>query len=319
MIETIRRVVDVVSKYAGGSLPEPAKAFVRKSILSLPVRWAAAIQAEAGAPGGLSNQSTREGTPATSVSLDTPIGSPGPSRMAGPGPDGYFRPRGASVSSVGSSSMHDIVPDASASTEGVQPSSSQRKATEQAAERILTFAVESLDMLRSVTAIFSESVDRADAWVERLRILGVQHRQQRSERGQVTAGPSTASGPGLASGQTVGAGAQEEERASAAAEALSSHAMSPTGSGDSLSSSQVLARSSAPVIATKRRKANGGVPKPGGGPDGTGAAGSEGGTPSGTMSPRAGGEWDGDDEEGREEEVEEELRRKRVQRSRGTV
>ncbi|PLW33109.1 hypothetical protein PCANC_23058 [Puccinia coronata f. sp. avenae] len=55
-----------------------------------------------------------------------------------------------------------------------------KAATERAADRILTFAVESLDMLKSITAIFSESVERADAWVERLRLIGIQHRNRRA-------------------------------------------------------------------------------------------------------------------------------------------
>lgn len=35
--------------------------------------------------------------------------------------------------------------------------------TEDAAERVLTFAVESLDMLKSVTQIFGDSVEKAEA------------------------------------------------------------------------------------------------------------------------------------------------------------
>src|SRR4051812_47073218 len=40
IIHTIRQVVDVVSKYAGGALPEPARNRVRGFILKLPQRWA---------------------------------------------------------------------------------------------------------------------------------------------------------------------------------------------------------------------------------------------------------------------------------------
>ncbi|KAI9614707.1 hypothetical protein H4Q26_009098 [Puccinia striiformis f. sp. tritici PST-130] len=41
-------------------------------------------------------------------------------------------------------------------------------------------------MLKSITAIFSESVERADAWVERLRLIGIQHRhnQQAHKNGK---------------------------------------------------------------------------------------------------------------------------------------
>ncbi|KAG0146309.1 hypothetical protein CROQUDRAFT_522928 [Cronartium quercuum f. sp. fusiforme G11] len=147
IVETIRKVVDVVSKYAGGALPEQAKQFVRKSILSLPIKWASTIQAE------------HTLNPRLTYGFESGTGSQ---------PDG----------------------------------STARGTTEIAADRILSFAVEGLDMLKSVAATFSESVDRADAWVERLRVIGIQHRQQRaedeaeqereprSERGPVSARPT---------------------------------------------------------------------------------------------------------------------------------
>jgi hypothetical protein len=48
VIDTIRQVVDVIGKYAGGALPEPAKATVKNLILALPGRWSSAVR-EAGA------------------------------------------------------------------------------------------------------------------------------------------------------------------------------------------------------------------------------------------------------------------------------
>ena len=44
----------------------------------------------------------------------------------------------------------------------------------QAAQRILTLATESLDMMRGVTGVVKDSLDRADAWVGRLRVVGIQ-------------------------------------------------------------------------------------------------------------------------------------------------
>jgi hypothetical protein len=58
-VHTIRQVVDVVSKYAGGALPEPARGRVRGFILKLPQRWASKASgpgvagAGAGGSGGL--------------------------------------------------------------------------------------------------------------------------------------------------------------------------------------------------------------------------------------------------------------------------
>jgi hypothetical protein len=40
IVDTLRKVVEVVSKYAGSGLPEQAKAAVRTFILQLPSRWA---------------------------------------------------------------------------------------------------------------------------------------------------------------------------------------------------------------------------------------------------------------------------------------
>ncbi|KAG9326993.1 hypothetical protein KVV02_006470 [Mortierella alpina] len=40
VVETLRKVINVVSRYAGACLPDPAKISVRQFILSMPVRWA---------------------------------------------------------------------------------------------------------------------------------------------------------------------------------------------------------------------------------------------------------------------------------------
>ena len=103
LVDTIRQVVDVVSKYAGSALPEQARTSVRSFILMLPERWALAARSE-----------------------DAP-------------PAPYRTNQGMS----GSAAM-------------------------MAATRVLTLATESLDMMRSVTAVFKESLDRAEAWVDRL-------------------------------------------------------------------------------------------------------------------------------------------------------
>ncbi|KZV96789.1 Opi1-domain-containing protein [Exidia glandulosa HHB12029] len=110
VVKTIRDVVDVVSKYAGGALPEPAKATVRAFILHLPQRWATRMQAPEG------------------------------------GPEMQLRPGQPPTAGVASAAAH----------------------------RIMGLATESLDMMRSVTGVFKDSLDRAEAWVERLRVVGIQ-------------------------------------------------------------------------------------------------------------------------------------------------
>ncbi|KAL8276158.1 hypothetical protein RQP46_011452 [Phenoliferia psychrophenolica] len=152
VVETIRKVVEVVSKYAGAALPEQAKRYVRQSILSLPTKWASAIE------GGARFGQRRAGS---ASSGSTPTGE----RMQD-SREGYF---GASSTTNG---------DGTSSTPTGGPA---LRPTEDAAERVLTFAVESLDMLKSVTQIFGESVEKAESWIERLRIVGLDRQRHRRE------------------------------------------------------------------------------------------------------------------------------------------
>lgn len=118
VMETIKKVVDVVSTYAGSALPEQAKRYVRNSILALPDKWAKAMS------------STGD---AAAIEADA----------------------GASASAE-----HLAGEDAG----GRQPRPTVlRSPTHAAAEHMLVFAVESLDMLRSMLNIFNDSVERADA------------------------------------------------------------------------------------------------------------------------------------------------------------
>ncbi|KAG8907667.1 hypothetical protein FRB99_002745 [Tulasnella sp. 403] len=114
VVATVRQVVEVMSKYAGGALPEQARATVRSIILLLPERWASAMQQQ-------------------------------------------------------EAEMH---------TNGTQGGGNEVTASmaERAARRVLTLATESLEMMRGATGVFKESLDRAEAWVERLRIIGIERR-----------------------------------------------------------------------------------------------------------------------------------------------
>ncbi|KAI6014026.1 transcription factor Opi1-domain-containing protein [Pisolithus microcarpus] len=170
VVRTIRQVVDVVSKYAGGALPEPARVRVRGFILHLPKRWASA---SASVP----------------HSQGIPDGAPGAKSAAGASTGG-----GVSTTRRGRSTRHLRErsaggPDRSLSgtpesSRPASPITAQRvarsataSAVTRAAQQILTLATESLDMVRGVTGVVKESLDRADAWVERLRIVGLQRQQ----------------------------------------------------------------------------------------------------------------------------------------------
>ncbi|GAA5935262.1 hypothetical protein JCM3775_007251 [Rhodotorula graminis] len=173
VVETIRKVVDVMSKYAGAALPEQAKRYVRQCILGLPVKWASAIEGRAG---GMSGRTTRESTVDGSE-----LGTPRPERMG----DAYFPGSGAGATGAGAGAGAAGQQDGEGAPgdEGTQDPA--LRPTEEAADRILTFAVESLDMLRSVTGIFSESVERAETWIERLRIVGLDRQRQQRDAADV--------------------------------------------------------------------------------------------------------------------------------------
>ena len=121
VVETIRKVVDVVSTYAGAALPAQARRYVRNSILGLPEKWALAMQSRQQLP----QQQQQNGSNSSNGHLDVILA----------------RVRNGSED-------HAEV---------------QLGPTEAAAERTLTFALESLDMLRGVLNIFNDSVERADA------------------------------------------------------------------------------------------------------------------------------------------------------------
>jgi len=106
VIDTLRKVVEVISKYAGSSLPEQARSAVRGFILSLPNRWASVNQSAANSP------------------------------TLGPQHDGQ---------------IHET------------------------ATKLMTFGNESVEMLNGVAGVFGDTVERAETWLDRLRVLGVVH------------------------------------------------------------------------------------------------------------------------------------------------
>lgn len=148
VVHTIRDVVDVVGKYAGAALPEPARNSVKAFILSLPARWATVNRP---APNTVS--SNYFGNSPASPSFSSAHLSAGPHAATHMQANRIMR-RGASQGQLNAAT------------------------TAQAANRVLTLAVESLDILRSVTVVFGESLDRAEIWVERLRVLGLQRKRQ---------------------------------------------------------------------------------------------------------------------------------------------
>lgn len=182
IVHTIRQVVDVVSKYAGGALPEPARGRVRGFILKLPQRWAT----RAGVSDGSGN--VGEGDREREVVTAAAGSGTGVVRRAGGQRRAAQRERGVDSASSASASASGM--RSGASSVAVSPSSSPRlsrvalgghdgrgaggsgqgggqtvsaTAALVASQRILTLATESLDMMRNVTGVVKDSLDRADA------------------------------------------------------------------------------------------------------------------------------------------------------------
>jgi transcriptional repressor OPI1 len=164
VVQTIRQVVDVVSKYAGGALPEPARSRVRGFILHLPQRWANAAQGEGvakGAGGGAAiggvpvGNGTRRGRNSRyQHHRERGAGSEGPTPASSGSSSPLASPRlkarrELQANGHGHAGAGGVPPTAGTAT--------------QAARRILTLSTESLDMMRGVTAVVKESLDRAEA------------------------------------------------------------------------------------------------------------------------------------------------------------
>ncbi|KAF7371235.1 hypothetical protein MSAN_00759200 [Mycena sanguinolenta] len=187
IVHTIRQVVGVVSKYAGGALPEPARGRVRGFILDLPRRFGEGGGA-ATSPGGWSGGGgvTSPGGTASSSATGVAAGSGG----AGAG---ATRRSGAARSQRGTGGSAGVAEATSPTGTGSAPGSPHTHLRSlhgrrgsvpstgvepgkalAAAQRVLVLATESLDMMRGVTAVVADSLDRADAWVDRLRTVGIQ-------------------------------------------------------------------------------------------------------------------------------------------------
>ena len=179
-MHTIRQAVDIVSKYAGGALPEPARTRVRGFILTLPQRWAS----KAGGTGAGSTAAApeRDSTVTAAASGTGTTRRPGGQRRAA------YRERGAgsSIDAGSKSGASSRAPSPSSSSPRISRSSMNthlRRGSNAgegggldntgrvpagtalvAAQRILALATESLDMMRNVTGVMKDSLDRAEAY-----------------------------------------------------------------------------------------------------------------------------------------------------------
>ncbi|CAO3624961.1 unnamed protein product [Cunninghamella blakesleeana] len=130
IVDTLRKVVDIISKYAGSSLPYHAKVTVRGFILSLPGRWAT-----------LNDIRSTTTSPMTSPILSA-------------------------------THRNDIIREETIDND---ENESPLPKNEETAIRLLNFGQESIDMLNSISSVFSDSVDRAELWIDKLRLRPVDH------------------------------------------------------------------------------------------------------------------------------------------------
>ncbi|KAG6877916.1 hypothetical protein C0993_002402 [Termitomyces sp. T159_Od127] len=173
IVHTVKQVVDVVSRYTGGALPEPARRRVRGFILGLPQRWAQ----KAGVAGPLTQEDDDRERERESVVAASGSGT-GPMRRGnrrgrerGPGAGAGSAPSSRATSPMARHTRHH--------SENGEPVSASTAIV--AAQRILTLATESLDMMRGVTGVVKDSLDRADAWVGRFRTVGLQRAPSTTE------------------------------------------------------------------------------------------------------------------------------------------
>ncbi|KAF9072348.1 transcription factor Opi1-domain-containing protein [Rhodocollybia butyracea] len=209
VVRTVRQVVGVVDKYGGSAaLPEPARNAMKGFILMLPKKvgeamrmgdvpvgtgpptgpgsasssvsgaeWDSVAAAASGRPGsGRRTTVRRRGDRGVGGSHST-TASPVPSRTASPSASPrIYQSRGSHSGTTSTSE------DQTASGRGQSPPNTMSADTAVvAAQRILTLATESLNMMHGVTEVVRESLDRADAWIEKFRMVSVQRGNESSD------------------------------------------------------------------------------------------------------------------------------------------
>ncbi|KAI9887395.1 MAG: hypothetical protein M1823_000820 [Watsoniomyces obsoletus] len=151
VLSTLKKVVDIVSTYAGGALPEHARSFVRHSLNSLPQRFRTAFA---------SSSST---TTITSLQHHQSYVNQYPQQQQQQQyPQEKYHEQGQS----------DEKRD-----HALQPSQSQSQCeTISSAQRIIVLAKEGLDMMAQVSSVLDATIASAEDWCERLG------RKKRGER-----------------------------------------------------------------------------------------------------------------------------------------
>jgi transcriptional repressor OPI1 len=192
VVQTVRQVVDVVSKYAGGALPEPARSTVRGFILKLPHKWAnkagvppasgsltaplagvagerETVAAAAGSATGAAHRRNGNRRAAhRERGMDAGHRSAQSSRAPSPS-----SPRTSRIGLAAAPTISQVQQQDGSSSSSSSGSSGHvsHGAAMVAAQRILSLATESLDMMRGVTGVVKDSLDRAESYVQTLSLI----------------------------------------------------------------------------------------------------------------------------------------------------
>jgi hypothetical protein len=159
LVQTIRQVVGVLSQYAGGkALDGDARERVKAFVVGLPGRWKEAMS--------------------TGTSPTSPTGpSAAPAAATPAAPTAMKGKKRKNISSPSHSPVRSTLPPSSSSSppsSSLTPNSPQYAVSNKnmatlhtllAAQRVLTLATESLDMVRGVTGVMKGSLEGVERWV----------------------------------------------------------------------------------------------------------------------------------------------------------
>lgn len=147
VLKTLQGVIETVSKYAGGALPDNARVLVRRHLTSLPQRFRLATQESAAAA------NEHGGSPGSSSSAAAAAAAPATAPTTAP---------------------------------AAPPSSEEGKEKEvrEGAQRVLVLAKEGLDMMAQVSGVLDGTIVSAEEWCERLGRKKREEREQMDGQGQ---------------------------------------------------------------------------------------------------------------------------------------
>lgn len=125
LITTIKKILTVVTTFAGNSLPEPARSHVKKYILQLPSNWVLSVNS-------------------------TPVTTTPPPELA--------------ASEDNSNNDSSLSPDSSNHSDDDSKKNKNTKDEIESGSRVLNLAQETLEMLGNIISVVDDTLERAEYW-----------------------------------------------------------------------------------------------------------------------------------------------------------